>query len=119
MRGFLAPLIFVRLCLFRRSLHRKLGIVLQILSLPTTFSITSIVILCLGTCSVLAEDNRSLPKSEAFRLIEKVQAAGLNKTFTGTALFETSGAARRMSNISQGKVDGETKRKLSRCQRGT
>ena len=85
---------------------------MQILSLSTSFSITSIVVLCLGTCSVLAEDKRLLQKSEALRLIEKIQAAGLNKTFTGTAIFETSGAARRMSNISQGKVDGETKRKV-------
>ena len=112
MRGFLGPLTFVRLCIFFRPLHCKLGKALQILSLPTTFSIISVVMLCLGTCNVLAEGDRSLPKSEALRLIEKVQAAGSNQTFTGTALFETSGAARRMSNISQGSVSGKIKRKV-------
>ena len=60
----------------------------------------------------MADDKQLLPKSEVLRLIEKIQVAGSNKTFTGTALFETSGAARRMSNISQGKVGGETKRKV-------
>ena len=67
---------------------------------------------CFGTSTVIAEDKHSLAKSEILRLIENIQVAGSNKTFTGTALFETSGAARRMSNISQGKIGGETKRKV-------
>ena len=62
--------------------------------------------------AVLADDKQLLSKTEVLRLIEKIQIAGSNKTFTGTALFETSGAARRMSNISQGTIDGETKRKV-------
>ena len=93
------------------SLYFKKGA--QILRLPKMFSITSVVyIVCFGISNVLAEDRQLLPKSEVLRLIKKVQVAGLNKTFTGTALFETSGAARRMSNISQGKIGGETKRKV-------
>ena len=71
-----------------------------------------IFILCSGTAVGFAEDNQSLPKSEVLRLIEKIQDAGSSKTFTGTALFETSGAARRMSNISQGRIGGEVKRKV-------
>jgi len=88
------------------------GKVPQILRPLKTFRITSVVILCLGTFNVLAEDKQLLPKPEALQLIEKIQVAGSNQNFTGTALFETSGAARRMSNISQGKVGGETKRKV-------
>ena len=84
-----------------------------ILRLPKIFSIISVVfIMCFGTSTVLADGKHLLPKSEVLRLIEKIQIAGSNKTFTGTALFETSGAARRMSNISQGKLGGETKRKV-------
>ena len=84
-----------------------------ILRLPEIFSIISVVfIMCFGMSFVLADDKQLLPKSEVLRLIEKIQVAGSNKTFTGTALFETSGAARRMSNISQGKIGGETKRKV-------
>ena len=93
------------------SLYFKKGA--QILRLPKMFSITSVVyIVCFGISNVLAEDRQLLPKSEVLRLIEKIQVAGLNKTFTGTALFETSGAARRMSNISQGEVGGKIKRKV-------
>ena len=88
------------------------GKVPQILRPLKTFCITSVVILCLGTFNVLAEDKQLLPKPEALQLIEKIQIAGSNQNFTGTALFETSGAARRMSNISQGKFGGETKRKV-------
>ena len=85
----------------------------QILRLPKMLSITFVVyILCFSVSNVLAEDRQLLPKSEVLRLIEKIQVAGLNKTFTGTALFETSGAARRMSNIAQGKVGGKTMRKV-------
>ena len=84
----------------------------RFLLLSKNVSIASVFVICFGISSVLAEDKQLLPKSEALRLIEKVKVAGSNKTFTGTALFETSGAARRMSNISQGKVGGETKRKV-------
>ena len=84
----------------------------RFLLLSKNVSIASVFAICFGISSVLAEDKQLLPKSEALRLIEKVKVAGSNKTFTGTALFETSGAARRMSNISQGKVGGETKRKV-------
>ena len=84
----------------------------RFLLLSKNVSIASVFAICFGISSVLAEDKQLLPKSEALRLIEKVKFAGSNKTFTGTALFETSGAARRMSNISQGKVGGETKRKV-------
>ena len=74
------------------------------------FSIVSTLLLCIS--SVLAEEKELLSKPEVLRLIEKIQVAGSNQTFTGTALFETSGAARRMSNISQGIVGGEIKRKV-------
>ncbi len=84
----------------------------RFLLLSKNVSIASVFVICFCISSVLAEDKQLLPKSEALRLIEKVKVAGSNKTFTGTALFETSGAARRMSNISQGKVGGETKRKV-------
>ncbi len=95
------------------SISPDLGNSLQIFRLPKSFIITSVIfVFCLGTSSLLAEDKELLSKSEVLRLIEKIQVAGSNQIFTGTALFETSGAARRMSNISQGKVGGETKRKV-------
>jgi len=87
--------------------------VLHILLLPKTVKFTSVIfILFFCTFSVLADDKRLLPRSEALRLIDKIQVAGSSQTFTGTALFETSGAARRMSTISQGSVGGNTKRKV-------
>ena len=90
-----------------------LGKVLHILRLSKKFIFNSVAfILVIGAFNVSAEDKELLSKSEVLRLIEKVQLAGSKKTFTGTALFETSGAARRMSNISQGEVGGEIKRKV-------
>ena len=90
-----------------------------ILRLPKILSISAIVFIsCFGTYSVLADEKHSLSKSEVLRLIKNIQVAGSNKTFTGTALFETSGAARRMSNISQGKIGGETKRKVVSMSKG-
>ena len=84
-----------------------------ILRLSKILSVSAIVfIICFGTSTILADDKHSLSKSEIHRLIKNIQVAGSNKTFTGTALFETSGAARRMSNISQGKIGGEIKRKV-------
>ena len=59
-----------------------------------------------------AGEGNALTKPHVLQLIEKIQTAGLRETFTGTALFETSGAARRMSNISQGIADGAIKRKV-------
>ena len=86
--------------------------VLHISRLPKTISIASVVVLFFCTFSVLADDKQELPRSEVLRLIGKIQVAGSSQSFTGTALFETSGAARRMSNISQGSVSGKTKRKV-------
>ena len=86
--------------------------VLHISRLPKTISVTSVVVLFFCTFSVLADDKQILPRSEVLRLIGKIQVAGSSQSFTGTALFETSGAARRMSNISQGSVSGKTKRKV-------
>jgi len=90
-----------------------LGKALQVLRLVKNLSFASVIfILCFGISNVLAEDRQLLPKSEVLRLIKNIKVAGSDKTFAGTALFETSGAARRMSNISQGKVGGEIKRKV-------
>ena len=86
--------------------------VLHISRLPNTISITSGVVLFFCTFSVLADNKQELPRSEVLRLIGKIQVAGSSQSFTGTALFETSGAARRMSNISQGSVNGKTIRKV-------
>jgi len=87
--------------------------VLQVVRLPSSVTIFSVVFaLFFGISGVLAEEKELLSKSEVLRLIERIQVAGSKLTFTGTALFETSGAARRMSNISQGKVGAEIKRKI-------
>ena len=89
-----------------------LGKFLLNLCLPRRFcSFLIVFTLISATSSIVAED-KLLPKPEVLRLIEKIQLAGSKQTFTGTALFETSGAARRMSNISQGIVGGEIKRKV-------
>ena len=75
---------------------------MHILRLPKIIDSTAFIfILFFCTFSVLASDKQSLPGSEVLQLIGKTQVAGSSQTFTGTALFETSGAARRMSNISQ------------------
>ena len=88
------------------------GNVLYVLRLSEAVNIITIIFLFFCTFSALADDKQLLPKAEVLGLIKKIQSAGSNQTFKGTALFETSGAARRMSNISQGNVGGEIKRKI-------
>ena len=84
----------------------------HILRLPKIIITSVAFILFCCSFGVLADDKQVMQRSEVLRLIEKIQVAGSSQSFTGTALFETSGAARRMSNISQGSVSGKTKRKV-------
>ena len=60
----------------------------------------------------LAHDGMRMTKNDTLELIKKSRGAAKSAAFSGTALFESSGMARRMSNIDQGQVDGKVVRKV-------
>ena len=60
-----------------------------------------------------------MTKNDTLELIKKTRGAAKSTVFSGTALFESSGTARRMSNIDQGQVEGKVVRKLFQWQKST
>ena len=60
----------------------------------------------------IAQDATRMTKNDTLELIKKTRGAAKLTAFSGTALFESSGTARRMSNIDQGQVEGKVVRKV-------
>ena len=60
----------------------------------------------------IAQDATRMAKNDTLELIKKTRGAAKSTAFSGTALFESSGTARRMSNIDQGQVEGKVVRKV-------
>lgn len=60
----------------------------------------------------IAQDATRMTKNDTLELIKKTRGAAKSTAFSGTALFESSGTARRMSNIDQGQVEGKVVRKV-------
>lgn len=67
----------------------------------------------------IAQDATRMTKNDTLELIKKTRGAAKSTAFSGTALFESSGTARRMSNIDQGKVEGKLSGKLFQWQKST
>lgn len=65
-----------------------------------------------GLSVCLADEATFMKKSDTLNLIKKTQEAAKLTAFSGTALYESSGTARRMSNIEQAKVNGKIVRKV-------
>ena len=60
----------------------------------------------------IAGDTIRMTKNDTLELIEKTQGAAKSTVFSGTALFESSGTARRLSNIYQAQFEGKVIRKV-------